>query len=120
GDDVVTRVAVELVPPAGPDPGLAGQVIDDVRTLQRGREIGVDEVELFEREVAMALRHLEVLLLASAAVVVGEAVDADHLLAVGEQALAEVRADEPRGAGDDGLHRTQACGVATVICNRPY
>src|SRR5205807_8104827 len=103
----VASVAVELVSPAGSVSFLSGEVVDDIGTLQRGGEVGVDQVELLEREVAMAPRGLKVLLLASAPVVVGEAVDADHLLAVSQQALAQVRADESGGAGDDGLHRRQ-------------
>src|SRR5260370_20327724 len=48
GDDVVARVAVELVAPAWPHAGLAGQVIDDVGAFERGSEVGVHQVQLFE------------------------------------------------------------------------
>ncbi len=41
GDDVVARVAVELVPPARPDPGLAGEMVDEVGAIQRGGEVRV-------------------------------------------------------------------------------
>ncbi len=90
GDDVVARVTVELVAPAWPHAGLAGQVIHDVGAFERGGEVGVDEVQLFEREIAVAPGRLQVLLLARPAVIVGEAVDAHHLVAVGEQPLAQV------------------------------
>ncbi len=108
GDDVVTHIAIELVSPAGSHPGLARQVVDHTRAFERRGEVGAHQVELFEGEIPMARRHLEVLLLASAPVVVGEAVDADDLVAVGKQPLAQVRADETRGAGDDHFHRPQA------------
>jgi hypothetical protein len=47
-DDVVADVSVELVPPAGPDPGLASEVIDDARAFEGCGEVRVNEVELFE------------------------------------------------------------------------
>ena len=52
----------------------------------------------------MAEERREVLLLDRARVVVGEAVDAEHVVAVREQARGEVRPDEPRRARDDRLH----------------
>src|SRR4029078_264869 len=40
GQDVVTRVAVELVAPARAHTGLAGKVVDDVGAFERGLEVG--------------------------------------------------------------------------------
>src|SRR6202011_1125255 len=87
GDDVVTGVAVELVAPARPHAWLPGEVIDDIGAFQRGCEIGIDEVELLEGEVAVVPGHLQVLLLSSTPVIVGEGIDAQHLVAVGQKAL---------------------------------
>ena len=108
GDDVVAHVVIELVSPARPDARLPGQVVHDVGAFQGGGEVGVDQVELFEREVAVTPSHLEVLLLAGAPVVVGEAVDADDVMTVGQKPLAEVGSDETRRAGDNRFHRVQA------------
>ena len=45
-------------------------------------------------------------LLAAAVVVLGVRVDAEDVVALLEQGLPEVRADEPRGSGDDVSHRS--------------
>ena len=37
-------------------------------------------------------------------VVVGERVDRRHLVAIGEEGIGEVRADEPGGAGHQSVH----------------
>src|SRR5260370_27769637 len=108
GDDVVARVAVALVPPARPDPGLAGEVVNDVGAIQRGGEVGVHQVQLLERKIAMTPGHLQVLVLLGAPVVVGEAVDAHDFLAVGQKTLREVGADETRRARYHRLHTPQA------------
>ena len=60
------------------------------------------EVEVFLCEVDAAdLEAACVLLLQRRVVVVGEAVDADDVVAVGHERFGEMRADESRRAGDD-------------------
>ncbi len=66
------------------------------RFERRGAEVGLDELEV--RALGCGG---DVLFLFRARVVVGERVDADHAPAVGEQALGEMRADEPGDAGDE-------------------
>ena len=105
-DDVVLHVAVEVAAPAGANPGLARQMKDDLRAPKRFREVGRDEVELLEREAAVAAQRLQVLLLAAALVVVAERVDADHLVSISQEPLAEMRADEPGRAGHHDTRRS--------------
>jgi hypothetical protein len=64
------------------------------------------EVELVVREVEAAnVEVRRVLLFQRRVVVVREAVDPDDVVAVREQALGEVRADEARGSGDEVSQR---------------
>ena len=121
-EDVVAQVAVEVMAPARPDRGLAGEVEDDPRAVQQLVQVDVDEVGLVQREVAVHARDLEVSLLATAVVVVAERIDRDHLVPVREQALAQVRPDETGGAGDRNPcgtveHDCQECGQAGALCN---
>jgi hypothetical protein len=56
----------------------------------------------------IAAQHVEpagVLLFFGRVVVVGEAVDADDVVAILEQRVRKLRADEPGGSGDDVSHR---------------
>ena len=71
--------------------------------MEDGVEAG--EVELVLGEILPPqLEPAGVLLLEGRVVVVGEAVDPDHLVAGGLQRLREVRADEPGRAGDQVPH----------------
>src|SRR5437868_10420164 len=92
---------VELLSPARPDARLARQVKHDGRAVDDPREVRGDEVRFLEGEVPVLAGGLQVSLLALALVVVTEAVDADDVVARGQQALAQVRADETGCAGDD-------------------
>src|SRR5204863_9650526 len=93
------HVAVEVAAPAWPHAGLSRQVEDDSRAVEDAPQVGVDQVCLFEDEVAMRAHATQVLLLAQAGVVVAEGVDARYLMAVSQSSLARVRAAEPGGAG---------------------
>ena len=65
------------------------------------------EVDRVAREVEPEdLLAARVLLLQRDVVVVGEAVEADDLVALGAQGLGEMRADEAGGAGDEIPHRS--------------
>ncbi len=71
-------------------------------------EDAVDAVEIERLLGEIEAAHVEaarVLLLLGRVVVVGEAVDADDVVARLEQRLREVRADEAGGSGDDVSHR---------------
>src|SRR5207302_8790730 len=96
-EQVAADVEREVAPPARADARLPGEVKD---TVEPG------EVEPAVREVdPPELERPRVLLLQGGVVVVGEAVDADDVVALAEQRLGEVRADETRRAGDDISHR---------------
>ena len=60
----------------------------------------VAQVQFVETEAGVAARRFEVVLLDRARVVGDERVDADHLVALGEQRLAKMRSDESRGSCD--------------------
>jgi hypothetical protein len=52
---------------------------------------------------------------------VGQIVEPDHLVTVGDQAPAQMRADEPRGAGDEDPHASQRTPEASpVIAERRW
>ena len=72
--------------------------------LQQRRQVGVLDARLDEPEARMGERPREIALLDRPRVVVGEAIDADDVGAVGEQPLGERRSDEPGNAGDQCLH----------------
>ena len=86
-----------------------GEVVHDLGAFERRPEIVLREVERLESEAAVRARLADVALLGDARVVVGEAVDADHLVAVAQDALDEVRADEAGRAGDDDFHGMVKC-----------
>src|SRR5206468_822023 len=68
--------------------------------LEQGGEVELVEVALHKLETVRLLQPLDVLALALRVVVVGEAVDSHHLRPAGKQGLGQVRADEPRRAGE--------------------
>ena len=77
--------------------GRAGEVedvIDGAVDLERLGDIVLDELEL---RVADQVDDV-------AAMPGQQVVDADHLVALGQETLAKVRADESRPAGDDRSH----------------
>ena len=95
GKDVAAQVERENVAEA-PHARLAGEMEHPVEAR---------EVEGIHGEVdALHVEPARVLLLQRGVVVVGEAVEPDHLVACGEQRLAEVGADEPGRSGDDVAH----------------
>ena len=81
------------------DARLAGEMEDPVDAGEVERVVG--EVDAPDVEVA------RVLLLQRRVVVVGEDVEPHHFVAVGQEPLGEVRADEAGGAGDHVPHRGQ-------------
>jgi len=101
----VGGVRGERFPPAGPDAGLGRLVEHNVDPVEEGLEIGGDQVLLAEGEAVVGPGDGEVPLLDLARVVVGEAVDADHLVALREEPLGEGRAHEPGDPGHDAAHR---------------
>ena len=102
-EEVPPHVLLEHVAEA-PHARLSGQVEDAV---------GAGEIEVFLCEVEA--RHVEpgrVLLLQRRVVVVGEAIDCEHLVARREQLLGQLRADEAGCPGDDVLHSAGASGLS--------
>jgi hypothetical protein len=98
GHQVVAQVRREGVAEAAADAGLAGQVEDAVAAGdERGQVRGV-EVLLDEREARLLAQAGEVGLLVGARVVVRERVEPQDAVTALEQRLAQVRADEARGA----------------------
>ena len=86
--------------------GLGGEVEHTVEAGEVERILG--EVEPGDVEPA------RVRLLQSGVVIVGKAVDAERVVARGEQRVHQVRADEARGAGDDVPHDAILSGRAAT------
>ena len=99
------EVVVEALAPAPPHAGLRGEVEDDLHALQRRIEVGGGQIELQQREAPRAAQTGEVRLLERARIIVGEAVDPDHLVLQLDQALREVRADEACNTRNQTTHR---------------
>ena len=81
---------------------------DRLDAVQRGLERVGPQVELVEREPRPPDEAGEVPLLDLTRVVVGERVETDDVVAVGKEALADVRAEEAGDAGDEDAHGRQA------------
>ena len=71
-------------------------------SAERGPKVGVGEIGFQELEPGLRPQRLEIRLFSPAAVEVGEAVEANHLGAPGQQPRGEVRTDESGGAGYQG------------------
>src|SRR5262249_29180939 len=80
------------------------EVEDDVDPVERGPERVGAQVEGVQGEAGPAAEGGDVALLDGPRVIGDEGVQADDLVAVLQQPLAEVGADEPGGAGDQTLH----------------
>ena len=121
GQHVVVAVDAEALPPARAYARLRREVEDAVgagEDLVEAAAAGdlvaghVHEVVLDQGEASREARPCEVGFLERPRVVVLERIDADDLVAGGEQPFDEVRPDESRGAGDD--HPTRAPTIAHV------
>src|SRR3970282_1920006 len=116
--DVVMDVRCELPAPGRPSPGLTRKVIDALRTLQDGIEVGLRQIDLGDLEPGAIPECGQVRLLALPLVVPREAVDGAHLVALVQEQLAQVGAHEAGRAGHDGPH-----GAAPVVARssgRPH
>jgi hypothetical protein len=85
-------------------PGLGGEVDDDAEAV--GGEEGfhlaaVGEVDAGGGEAIVCLEAFESRLLEGRVVVVVEVVEADNVVAIGEESFGKVVADETGGAGDE-------------------
>ena len=103
--DVVDGVDGEIAAPAPPHSRLRRQVEDPVHAVQQPAEGRILDAGFDEGEAGVCEQPCQVRFLERPRVVVGEAVDADHLGALREQPISQVRPDEPRNAGDQRLHR---------------
>ena len=101
---------VEAVGPAQAYARLAGEVPDHVDSGEEGVEVGLEQVLLDETEPRVGERIGDVRPLEGDVVVVGEAVDADHVVALRQEAVDEGASDESGGAGDDHVHRSIVTG----------
>ena len=64
-----------------------------------------------KRKPRLAAQAGEVALLDGSRVVGDEGVEADDLVADGQESFAQVRSDETGGAGDEAMHESQRSGV---------
>jgi hypothetical protein len=101
GHQVVAEVRREGVAEAAADAGLAGEVEDAVAAGDERGQVGGVEVLLDQREARVLAQAGEVRLLVGAGVVVREGVEPQDAVTALEQRLAQVRADEARGARDE-------------------
>src|SRR5207253_4812247 len=90
-----------------------------VRPVDEDRaEVGVLEPRLDEAKSWLAPKDGQVPLLDRPRIVVGEAIEADDIRAVGAESFCKRRPDEPGHAGDQRLHgvqrRATRCGVSDV------
>ena len=81
---------------------------DGLDPVERGFQRVGPEVEAVEREPRPVEQPGEVALLDRRGVVVGEGVEPDDVVALGQEPLADVRADEAGNAGDKDAHGRQA------------
>ncbi len=91
-----------------------------VRSPSSAVEIEILNGRLDETEARMRQRAAQVPLLDRTRVVVGEAVDADDVGAVGEQPLGQRRSDEAGAAGDERLHESTPRTRAGNRQGRPW
>src|SRR5690606_14279109 len=102
--DVALDVRGEAVRPRRPHTRLPGEVQHALHAVEQRDRVEGGEVALDELEARVVEHPGEVRPLQAGVVVVGEGVDAAHLVAVREQALGGVAADEPGTAGDEDVH----------------
>ena len=108
GLDVVGRVNREVASPALAHAGLGGEMKHMRSIGEQRREIGILNARLDEPEVLLADQPAQIAFLDRTRVIVGEAVDADHVRALGEQLSGERRSDEAGCACDQRLHDSRA------------
>src|SRR5215211_509728 len=104
GQDVAGHVLLEPVP-ASQEAGHGRLVKDGLNPVEGGGEVAVAKVELEEAEAGPIAKAGEIALLAAALIVRVENVETSHIVAIGQQPLTQVRADEPRRSGDQTAHR---------------
>jgi hypothetical protein len=91
-------------------------VVDDLDVGQERREIEGVEVGLDDPQEGL-LDDAEILPLEPRVVVVGQDVDAHHVVPLVEEPASERAADEPGDAGDEGLHamhRPESTALASI------
>jgi hypothetical protein len=81
-------------------------VEDARRSLKQGRAVGFEQIRFHKLKRGTGEQRGEIRLFDRSGVIVGEAIDADHLFGsrVVEQAPAQTRANEARGARDKPSH----------------
>ena len=106
-EDVAVEIGLDVLPAPG-QPGHRRLVDHRLDAVHDRSERIRPQVELVEREPGPAEQPRQVALLDLAWVVVGERVETDDLVAVREEALADVGPDEAGDAGDEDAHGRQA------------
>ena len=90
---------------------------DEVDLIKWLSQIVVQQIHLDELESFAAPQLAKVFFFLSAAVIIGEGIKANNLMAIREQALSEVRPDESSGAGNQTTHLSHV--VAAMGHNWP-
>jgi hypothetical protein len=84
--------------------------MENVRAaLEQSRKVGVTDAGLEEPKSGLACEAREIAFLDRTRIVVGEAVEAHDVDAVGDELLRERGTDEPGDAGDECAHYWKMC-----------
>jgi len=102
--NVTCRVDGEVDPPTLADARLSRQVEHMRRVAEQVVQVGILQPALDEGEPVMPPWRREVRVLQRSRVVVSEAVEADHVGAVGEELLDQMGADKTGRAGHERPH----------------
>ena len=102
-DDVAADVELEVRPARG-EPGHRGLVDDGVDAVEHRVEIRDPKVGLDEAVLRRSQRGLEVTTLDLLVVEANEGIETGHGVSIGQQALGQPGADEPRRSGDQDAH----------------
>jgi hypothetical protein len=108
----VVEVAGEPGTEGGAHAWLGRLVEHGLRAGEQGPDVGRCQVEPVQLEAGPGQRPGQVRPLVAGRIVLGEGVDADHVVTKVEQRLGEMGADEAGGAGDDDM-------LATGTLHRP-
>ena len=91
---------------------------DAVHSIEQRFELRFDEVDLTKREAWSAARAGGVRFLQAPRVIVGERVDADHVVASFEKIVREVGADKAGASGDEIAAHVASRGASGMCPTR--
>jgi repressor of nif and glnA expression len=104
-ENVVVQIALELAAPTGADAGARGQVIDELRRFHQFG-IHVQQLAVDKAESAGLARAIQIAEFYLRVVGISQGVDADDLVAITKETLAQMRSQEARAAGYEDFHST--------------